>query len=145
MIGMIPFLLAVVPGQLWYAAPLMTGIGVLLFVGAILGVLLGLYTSNGEIPGLDNDTAARVAEGHPPAMVIGFLILAAMAVTEWLLRNHTPQSESRTGTAQMWFDPQGRLRQDTQFGPLGHALLVLYPSQSQAQGQVKLQGWSEAV
>ncbi len=73
-----------------------------LFVGAILGVLLGLYTSNGEIPGLDDDTAARVAEGHPPAMVIGFLILAAMAVTEWLLRDHTPQAESRAGTAQMW-------------------------------------------
>ncbi|MEZ5175447.1 MAG: hypothetical protein R2823_04495 [Acidimicrobiia bacterium] len=73
-----------------------------LMIGAILGVLLGIYTSQGEIPGLDDDTAAAVSEGHPPAMVIGFLILAAMAVIEWLFRNHTPSSEDRLGTAQMW-------------------------------------------
>ncbi|MCB1247463.1 MAG: hypothetical protein KDB69_09360 [Acidimicrobiia bacterium] len=73
-----------------------------LTIGAILGILLGIYTSKGEIPGLDNDTAAAVSEGHPPAMVIGFLILAAMAVIEWLFREHEHWSEDRLGVAQMW-------------------------------------------
>jgi hypothetical protein len=73
-----------------------------LLIGAVLGVLLGIYTSQGEIPGLDDDTAAAVAQGHPPAMVIGFLILAAMAVIEWLFRDHTPWVDSKWGVAQMW-------------------------------------------
>ncbi len=73
-----------------------------LMIGAVLGVLLGIYTSQGEIPGLDADTSARVAEGHPPAMVIGFLILAAMAIAEWLFRDHVPWADSRLGVAQMW-------------------------------------------
>lgn len=73
-----------------------------LLVGSVLGVLLGVYTSQGEIPGLDDETAAAVSEGHPPAMVIGFLILAAMAILEWLFRNHTRWADDRLGTAQMW-------------------------------------------
>ncbi len=73
-----------------------------LLVGSVLGVALGIYTSQGEIPGLGDETAAAVAEGHPPAMVIGFLILAAMAVIEWLFRGHTPLREDRLGAAQMW-------------------------------------------
>jgi hypothetical protein len=75
---------------------------VALLIGAVLGVLLGIYTSQGEIPGLADETAAAVAEGHPPAMVIGFLILAAMAIIEWLLRGHTSWSDSKSGSAQMW-------------------------------------------
>lgn len=75
---------------------------VALLVGSVLGVLLGVYTSQGEIPGLDDETAAAVSEGHPPAMVIGFLILAAMAILEWLFRNHTRWADDRLGTAQMW-------------------------------------------
>ena len=73
-----------------------------LLVGSVLGVALGIYTSRGEIPGLGDETAAAVAEGHPPAMVIGFLILAAMAVIEWLFRDHTPLKEDKLGAAQMW-------------------------------------------
>ena len=73
-----------------------------LLVGAVLGVLLGIYTSQGEIPGLNDDTASAVAEGHPPAMVIGFLILAAMAVAEWLLRGHVRWADAKLGSAQMW-------------------------------------------
>lgn len=73
-----------------------------LLVGSVLGVALGIYTSRGEIPGLGDETAAAVAEGHPPAMVIGFLILAAMAIIEWLFRNHTPLKEDRLGALQMW-------------------------------------------
>jgi hypothetical protein len=73
-----------------------------LMFGAVLGVSLGYYTAKGQIPGLDDETAAAVAEGHPPAMVIGFLILAAMAVIEWLFRNHTRWADDRLGAAQMW-------------------------------------------
>lgn len=49
-----------------------------------------------------------------------------------------------TGTTQMWFDPQGRLRQDTQFGPLGQALLVMYQSEGPAQSPATTQAWSES-
>jgi hypothetical protein len=71
-----------------------------LIIGAVLGVMLGLYTSNGSIPGLSDETAARFAEAHPPAMVIGFLLLAAFAVVEWLL--HGEETEGRAPAIQMW-------------------------------------------
>jgi len=73
-----------------------------LLLGAVLGVLLGVFTSQGEIPGLDNETAARLAEAHPPAMVIGFLVLAGFAITEWLIRPGKALREDKWGTAQMW-------------------------------------------
>jgi FtsH-binding integral membrane protein len=75
---------------------------VALLVGAVLGVTLGIYTARGEVPGLGNDTAARIAEAHPPAMVIGYLILAAMAVIEWLLRGDRRPADDRAGAIQMW-------------------------------------------
>lgn len=70
-----------------------------LLIGALFGVLLGLYTSNGEVPGLDNDTAARFADAHPPAMVIGYLLVAGFAVVEWLLHD---DDDGRAGPTQMW-------------------------------------------
>lgn len=73
-----------------------------LILGALLGVLLGLYTSQGEVPGLPNDTAAALAEAHPPAMVIGFLVLAAAAIAEWLIREPRSLRDDRWGAAQMW-------------------------------------------
>ena len=72
-----------------------------LIVGAVFGVILGLYTSNGEVPGLPDKTAAAVAEAHPPAMVIGFLLLAAFAAIEWLL--HDDKGWSKAASIQMWF------------------------------------------
>jgi hypothetical protein len=71
-----------------------------LIIGAVLGVALGLYTSNGSIPGLSNDVAARFAEAHPPAMVIGYLLLAGFAVVEWLLHDDNPKR--RQSTIIMW-------------------------------------------
>lgn len=56
-----------------------------LTVGAILGVLLGLYIANGSIPGLSTETAATLAGAHPTAMLIGYLILAGVAVSHWVL------------------------------------------------------------
>lgn len=71
-----------------------------LIIGAILGVILGLYISNGEVPGLSNDVAGRFAEAHPPAMVIGYLLLAAFAIIEWLLHDDNPNS--RPAKIMMW-------------------------------------------
>jgi hypothetical protein len=56
-----------------------------LTIGAILGVLLGLFIANGSLPGLDNDRAAMLAGAHPAAMLIGYLILAGVAVSHWVL------------------------------------------------------------
>ena len=69
-------------------------------IGATFGIVLGIYTSQGEVPGLSDDTAASIADAHPPAMVIGFLILAAMAVIEWLFRGN--DSWTRAGVTHMW-------------------------------------------
>ncbi len=70
-----------------------------LLIGAVFGVILGLYTSNGNVPGLDDQTAARFADAHPPAMVIGYLLVAGFAVVEWLLHDDDP---GRAGFVQMW-------------------------------------------
>ncbi len=56
-----------------------------LTIGAILGVLLGLFIANGSLPGLDTNTAAALAGAHPAAMLIGYLILAGVAVSHWVL------------------------------------------------------------
>ncbi len=70
-----------------------------LLVGAVFGITLGIFTSQGEVPGLSDDTATAIADAHPPAMVIGFLILASMAIIEWLLAG---DKWSRSGATQMW-------------------------------------------
>jgi hypothetical protein len=71
-----------------------------LMFGAVLGVALGLYSSNGSVPGLSDDVAGRFAEAHPPAMVIGYLLLAGFATLEWLL--HRDHPSSRPATIVMW-------------------------------------------
>jgi hypothetical protein len=73
-----------------------------LSIGAVFGVLLGIFTSQGEIPGLSDDTARSLADAHPPSMVIGFLILAAVAINEWLIRDSRPLKDDKWGVAQMW-------------------------------------------
>lgn len=70
-----------------------------LLIGAVFGVILGLYTSNGEVPGLDDDVAARFADAHPPAMVIGYLLVAGFSIVEWLLHD---ADTGRGGTIQIW-------------------------------------------
>jgi hypothetical protein len=56
-----------------------------LAIGAVLGVLLGLFIANGSLPGLSTETAQALAGAHPPAMLIGYLILAGAAVADWVL------------------------------------------------------------
>lgn len=70
-----------------------------LLIGAVFGILLGLYTANGKVPGLDDETAGRFADAHPPAMVIGYLLVAGFAVVEWLLHD---DDDGRAGAIQMW-------------------------------------------
>ena len=57
-----------------------------LTIGAILGVLLGIFVANGSIPGLSTDRAAALAGAHPAAMLIGYLILAGVAISHWVLK-----------------------------------------------------------
>lgn len=74
-----------------------------LVIGAILGVLLGLFIANGSLPGIDADTAGSIAGAHPPAMLVGYLMLAATAITEWFLSPRaTPTSESKSGVTVAW-------------------------------------------
>lgn len=70
-------------------------------IGAVLGIILGIFTARGEVPGLSEETADAVAGAHPPAMVIGYLFLAAFAMIEWLLGD-TETGRSRAGVVQMW-------------------------------------------
>ena len=69
-----------------------------LTIGAVLGVLLGLFIANGEIPGLSDDVASSLAGAHPPAMLIGYLVLAGAAIVHWLLDGPA----SRAGAIVMW-------------------------------------------
>jgi hypothetical protein len=100
----IVFLVWIVQANGAYAAPSAARLGLVLawislLIGAVFGVLLGLYTSNGEVPGLSDDTASRFADAHPPAMVIGYLLVAGFAVVEWLLH---PDATGRAPFVQMW-------------------------------------------
>jgi hypothetical protein len=75
-----------------------------LVVGAVFGVLLGIYTSQGEVPGLSDDVASNVSGSHPPTMVVGYLILAGVAIVEWLLRSEDRTvAGDRAGVVQMAF------------------------------------------
>ena len=69
-----------------------------LTIGAVLGVLLGLFIANGSIPGLSAETASSLAGAHPPAMLIGYLVAAGAAIVHWLLDG----SQTRAGRLVMW-------------------------------------------
>lgn len=71
-----------------------------LVIGAILGVLLGLFIANGSLPGLSTEMAQNLAGAHPPAMLAGYLALAGFAIAEWRLSPEPAlASESKVGTA----------------------------------------------
>jgi hypothetical protein len=69
-----------------------------LTIGGILGVLLGLFIANGSVPGLSDDVASSLAGAHPPAMLIGYLVLAGAAIVHWLLNG----SQTMAGRIVMW-------------------------------------------
>ncbi len=72
-----------------------------LVIGAVLGVALGLQLADVEVVPPEN--AEQLGGAHPAAMVIGYVILAATALVEWLLREgRVPSiSESKAGVVQM--------------------------------------------
>lgn len=72
-----------------------------LVVGAVLGVLLGLQLADVEI--VDPSNADQLYESHPGAMIAGFVILAGLALIEWLMPGRRIPSvrESRIGAGQM--------------------------------------------
>lgn len=89
-------------GTRWNVAELGMALALgFLVLGAILGVLLGLQLADVEI--VDPSKAGQLAESHPGAMVAGFVILAALALIEWLMpgRQVPTVGESKMGVAQM--------------------------------------------
>ena len=72
-----------------------------LVLGAILGVLLGLQLADVEIVPAEN--AQQLYESHPGAMVAGYVVLAGLAMIEWLMpgRQVPTLRQSRAGLIQM--------------------------------------------
>jgi hypothetical protein len=67
-----------------------------LTIGGVLGVLLGLALAGTiELP-------EGIAGAHPAMMVVGYLLLAGVAIDEQLLGGRGTQSLSRAGTVQAW-------------------------------------------
>ncbi len=89
-------------GEKWNVAEFGMGLalGFLVF-GAILGVLLGLQLADVQVVAPEN--AERLGESHPGAMVAGYVVLAALALIEWLMpgRKIPMLNESRSGMIQM--------------------------------------------
>lgn len=67
-----------------------------LTIGGILGVLLGLRLA-GTL-----DLPEGIAGAHPAMMVVGYLILAGVAIAEQLLGGPGTQGLPRSGAAQAW-------------------------------------------
>lgn len=70
-------------------------------IGAVLGVLLGLQLAEVEIVAPEN--TENLVESHPAAMVIGFVILASIAMAEWMLQGRQAPylGNDRLGALQM--------------------------------------------
>jgi len=86
----------------WDVAELGMGLAVtFLVIGAVLGVLLGLQLADVEI--VDPATAGQLSEAHPGAMVAGFVLLAGLALIEWLMpgRRVPTMAESKSGVVEM--------------------------------------------
>jgi hypothetical protein len=89
-------------GRSWDVAELGMALALAFMVlGAVLGVLLGLQLAEVEI--VDPANADQLYESHPGAMVAGFVILAGLALIEWLMpgRPVPTLSESKMGVVQM--------------------------------------------
>ena len=72
-----------------------------LVIGALFGIALGVALSGRHVPGLTRATANAISEAHPASMMIGFQLLAAFSMIEWLLGDR-PIGESFGGVFQMW-------------------------------------------
>jgi hypothetical protein len=72
-----------------------------LFIGAVLGVLLGLQIAGTDLVG--GEVGDRIGQAHPNTMTIGFVILAGLGITEWLLRSGSarPIRQEKAGVVQV--------------------------------------------
>ncbi len=75
----------------------MLGAVTTLAIGAAIGVLMGIYLTGG-LP----DLPEGIFIAHPTFLVVGYLILAGMAIAEWGLRSeHKLLKEDKLGVAQV--------------------------------------------
>lgn len=73
-----------------------------LVVGAVFGILLGVFVARGSIPGVSQAMGPRIGEAHPGTMVVGYLILAGLAFVEWLITDQPRLVRSdRSGVVQV--------------------------------------------
>jgi len=85
------------PATLTVAQLGMLGAIVTLALGAMIGVLMGIYLT-GRLTSLPQ----QIFITHPASLVIGYLVLAGMAITEWrFIPEQKPVSSDRWGVAQM--------------------------------------------
>jgi hypothetical protein len=70
-------------------------------IGAVFGIVLGISTAGRTVPGLSQRTTDAISDAHPASMAIGFLLLAAFALIEWLLGDRYV-GDSPSGVYQMW-------------------------------------------
>ena len=102
MVWMFVWVLRAKRGQKWNVAEFGMGLSLaFLVLGAILGVLLGLQLADIEIVAPEN--AIRLGDSHPGAMVAGYVVLAGLALIEWMMPNRKVPSlgESKSGVVQM--------------------------------------------
>ncbi len=89
-------------GEKWNVAEFGMGLALaFLVLGAILGVLLGLQLADVQVVAEEN--SGQLYESHPGAMVAGYVLLAALALIEWMMpRRPVPYlAESKSGVVQM--------------------------------------------
>lgn len=68
-----------------------------LTIGAVLGIILGIWLKGGL-----KFLPEGIFTTHPTTMVVGYLILAGMAITEWrLISSRRPFTADRWGTTQV--------------------------------------------
>ncbi len=102
MVWMLVWVLRAKRGEKWNVAEFGMGLSLAFLVfGAVLGVLLGLQLADVEIVAPEN--AQRLGDSHPGAMVAGYVVLAALALIEWMMPDHKVPSlgESKSGVVQM--------------------------------------------
>lgn len=102
MVWMLVWVFRAKRGENWNVAEFGMGLSLAFLVfGAILGVLLGLQLADVEIVAPEN--ARRLGDSHPGAMVAGYVVLAALALIEWMMPDREIPSlkESKAGVVQM--------------------------------------------
>ncbi|MEA1902837.1 MAG: hypothetical protein U9N56_04850 [Actinomycetota bacterium] len=102
MVWMFVWVMRAKRGEKWNVAEYGMGLSLAFLVfGAVLGVLLGLQLAGVDVVAPEN--AQRLGESHPGAMVAGYVVLAGLALIEWLMpdREVPSMSASKSGVVQM--------------------------------------------